>query len=685
MSMPENVIADEGGKLHIKLPHGVPEAIAAKLRLVAENGNIGIMARAEYARKRIAEALPGKTLDPSAKDWPETRAKLVEIVGETAVRKFESEKTERIDERKPGDAVKTWLNSEVDEGEFESLANMYPGAEIYVTGSGAQPEKARVAIKKERELDDVDIILVVPDGTPPNVRAEMEARLSTTTLKRPDPKPGEDIRPPLQVDGKVMTQSEFAGYSMMKQAEGRTQLSNVRVDAPSTAPIPGTGASGVDLHNHIMGVPGTDYYVNKIGRGSAIDVLEKAWILVQKHGDEIKPTTKTAIASAIADVRNGEHAGMSREALEARARRGLDQALAAHPQEMPFDHTYDLRDLLVQQHIDAASPSNPEGRFENFATDTLMMLHDQGVTSSEQSVSISKLNKRFDEATMARAHARAKAEGKDSDLSFLAMLPTDKILSAKPGDVKLSSELKAQLRKVLSRADVKGIDFAGPEAQAFTTPEGMAQFKQVYGLLMRAARARGEPLVLRPHVGEGYDPHGSGEHVKIAQHNLEMLLRTLDELEYKPGGDVVICFGHATHATEAQLQHMQRLGIIVEANVGSDLATGSIANVDQHPLLRNLYYGVSTVLATDAQGVVATTLTDEYRRAAELIERFRRGEIALQIGTETKHFSDLTPQQQERFSVQWLERQVAEYRDASRPKQKPASEPTNESAAKEAP
>src|SRR5690606_39338355 len=108
--------------------------------------------------------------------------------------------------------------------------------------------------------------------------------------------------------------------------------------------------------------------------------------------------------------------------------------------------------------------------------------------------------------------------------------------------------------------------------------------------------------------------------------------------------------------------------------VGSNLATGSIANVGEHPLLRNLYFGVSTTLATDAQGVMNTTLADEYRRAAELIERFRRGEIALQIGTETKRYSDLTPEQQDRFSLRWLEQQVANYRDASRPKPKSGNE-----------
>ena len=65
--------------------------------------------------------------------------------------------------------------------------------------------------------------------------------------------------------------------------------------------------------------------------------------------------------------------------------------------------------------------------------------------------------------------------------------------------------------------------------------------------------------------------------------------------------------GHATHSTPEQRQEMRPLGIIVEANVGSNLATGSILRVDEHPILQNIYDEVPTVLATDAQGVMSTT------------------------------------------------------------------------------
>ena len=51
-----------------------------------------------------------------------------------------------------------------------------------------------------------------------------------------------------------------------------------------------------------------------------------------------------------------------------------------------------------------------------------------------------------------------------------------------------------------------------------------------------------------------------------------------------------------------------------------------------------------------------------------MIERFRRGEVSLQIGSEVKSFHQLTKEQQGRFSIAWLEQQVADYHQLSRRK-----------------
>jgi hypothetical protein len=107
---------------------------------------------------------------------------------------------------------------------------------------------------------------------------------------------------------------------------------------------------------------------------------------------------------------------------------------------------------------------------------------------------------------------------------------------------------------------------------------------------------------------------------------------------------------------------MQRMGIIVEANIASNLATGAIARIADHPLLYNLYYNVRTVLATDAGGVMGTTVPQEYEVAREQIDIFRRGDTALEIDGRRVAFGELDPMTQRRFSVDTLIGWAQEYR-----------------------
>jgi adenosine deaminase len=279
-------------------------------------------------------------------------------------------------------------------------------------------------------------------------------------------------------------------------------------------------------------------------------------------------------------------------------------------------------------------------------------------------VSAGKLEKRFTPEAMAKAHEKAKAEGKDSEVEFLVMVPTKQTLSAeKPASAETTTKENDALTKLLMRTDVKGIDVAAPEAQEFTKT-GMDWLVEKYKLLDRVAQSKGQKMVLRPHVGEGYDPAGTGEHVAIARKNLEMLVKTLEKLGYDGSGNVIVRLGHATHATPEILADMARIGVIVESNVGSNLATGSILRAEEHPLLLNMYYGVKTVLATDAQGVMGTTLPAEYQRAAFLIDRFKAGE-PLVVKGKTIYYRDLDAAQQKRFSVDWLKQQLDGYRRSS--------------------
>lgn len=115
----------------------------------------------------------------------------------------------------------------------------------------------------------------------------------------------------------------------------------------------------------------------------------------------------------------------------------------------------------------------------------------------------------------------------------------------------------------------------------------------------------------------------------MARRNLAVLLNHLQAIGYGPArataDRVKIRLGHITHATDVQLQQMAAMGIDVDSNIGSNVVTQSIGSVDEHPLLRQLYYGVRTLLGTDGPGVMGTSRVGEYKNAKEIIAEFRIG------------------------------------------------------------
>jgi hypothetical protein len=259
---------------------------------------------------------------------------------------------------------------------------------------------------------------------------------------------------------------------------------------------------------------------------------------------------------------------------------------------------------------------------------------------------------------MDNAHAAAGA--RDSELAFLVMVPTSETLSSTASE---SKTMLAAVRKQLMRPDVKGIDVAGPEAKPFTE-QGKQWLRSVIELAREVAHAKGSPIVVRPHVGEGYAA-GTPDHAEIGRNNLDMALDALEEAGYTGPGDVIVRFGHASHAGPAQLRRMQKLGIIAEALLGSNLATETFARGEEHPLLANMYYGVSTVLATDGQGVMRNSLPIEFQRAGTLIEQFKLGHITLELDGKKIQWRSLDSTQQKRFSIQWLVDQAESYRKAA--------------------
>jgi hypothetical protein len=344
--------------------------------------------------------------------------------------------------------------------------------------------------------------------------------------------------------------------------------------------------------------------------------------------------------------------------------------------EMPFDFTYDPRGLL----IDSIKRQSPEGA-EAFVRATAKRLADQGITYAELQGKISTPGVDQDKFQEICAEFGVKIRLLPQLLTHqfsgdeAAGFTDDKLMRLMFGDD------YSHARKVPDL--VGGVDICGPEAGRWSS-KGMDHLERAYELLEAEAQLSGRQLVLRPHVGEGYSGtsgqrrlgvEDNAAQAQTARHNLDMILGRLEQMGYEPppAGKVQIRLGHVTAATAEQAKKMAALGVIAEVNIGSNMVTGALRRgkgaegdrLDEHPLPTLLYYGVKTVLSTDAQGVMATNLPKEYGFADTIIQRFRAGEGRITVpdpdnpgDRKVLAWKDLTPEQQERFDVEWLARQA---------------------------
>ena len=104
--------------------------------------------------------------------------------------------------------------------------------------------------------------------------------------------------------------------------------------------------------------------------------------------------------------------------------------------------------------------------------------------------------------------------------------------------------------------------------------------------------------------------------------------------------------GHGIHAaTDPRLlDHLAAHRIAVEVCPTSNVRTGAVAALDDHPLARLLHHGVAVTLNTDDPGMFGCDLVGEYRLAhdlfgltpAELVRVARNGVDAAFCPAETK-------------------------------------------------
>ena len=485
------------------------------------------------------------------------------------------------------------------------------------------------------------------------------------------------------------------------------------------------GHPGIEAHSHLMGVVKADVFRQRAAAtaggqdtGSWLPLLEKMHELPRlerelnaKEGrkpqassfehehattadggqGEIKRRAKAGDAYAIVDgakeqIKNlqqrmegaeGDDRAAYERAIEHLAEEAARTALSS-TEETPFDGAYVMRDALVRTTFGSADDragGNQTAAFDDFLRETVLQLANDGVRYSEQSTGIKKLLGDTSPERVQAAIDHLVASGQiapgEVEIQMLAMMRTahlggsdERIPGSRRQQTHANEHAKEaqQAFELVELPGVIGNDYGGPEHYWFNA-EGQARKEADHARAAEVARKKGQPVVDRPHVGEGAvdtidgkpfhtdkDRHVVGDepsHYERARHNIDVMLDGL-EARLKNGSldpaRVIVRFGHASHATPEQIKRMRALGVIAEVNLGSNVATGAISQtegvhgkrashdrLDDHALPSMLFYGADVLISTDGGAVMNTNLRAEYDRAFTMIEAVLSGNQPVRV------------------------------------------------------
>lgn len=316
-------------------------------------------------------------------------------------------------------------------------------------------------------------------------------------------------------------------------------------------------------------------------------------------------------------------------------------------QQPPLDHTR-VKDLLLYQNLEGDLKKAEKKKSAKGAIEDIDDLRRNLGTARMAVATIQQLKKDalryvefqgsagLDPKELKDLQAKAKI-----DLRFLTTLSTKYLGGKEPR----KDERGSALAKDIDKKNLIGVDFAGAEAK-FDMDKGKKYFKEVYIALAELGKKNKRSYILRPHVGEGYKhrQRESGTHKEEAHSNVGVVIRALEELkgEEKLSKSVVVRAGHATHATIEQLNKLKSLGVIIEANLGSNISTESIDEKERaQVILKFLYSGAQVILNTDAGGMVGTTIQEEYDAAEKIITNFRANKLSFKDGEKEYWFSEI--------------------------------------------
>lgn len=223
----EHPYVEKDGKLEPVKPEGVSDAAWNEFKPTFESilkkGNITLTTKgAENVEALKAKGIDLTGLDPTSPDYAKVRPEIEKVLGKDALERWERSVT-----GKEGDPARAELDARLkkvlaDEA-LAQLKSAFPDCEILLTGSVSQPGKPITAVK------DVDVIIIAPDGAPPEWRVAAEKRAGE--MKLPAGKELIEAGGPatLDVDAKVMTKEQYLGLRSIDPGK-RTPMNDFRID-----------------------------------------------------------------------------------------------------------------------------------------------------------------------------------------------------------------------------------------------------------------------------------------------------------------------------------------------------------------------------------------------------------------------------------------------------------------------
>ena len=426
------------------------------------------------------------------------------------------------------------------------------------------------------------------------------------------------------IDAATRTQLEAEIADLEEQIAYHTR----KLDAMDINPGVGYVASEgyVELHNHLNGVLEPEEllsiaYSRVSEDGTQITDYKQYLSDLQESYDTKKTKTLSEDQKYFNKILNGRDINsLNQEQAQQISQQLLTSKSIDGQQGTKFDRAYAYRRTITKTLV--RNQKTPD-----LYQKIIQKLKSQGINYIELQGAIHN-----NKAAREKVSEILTAEG--IDVRFLRNISTGKILSS--GSTKktvnyVEDQITKAVEGIKKGYREVGIDIAGAEREFKLS--GMERFESLYEQLKEASLELGRPLVLRIHVGEGY-PRPRTSHREDAKNNVQMLTQRLQKMQNEGKLDpekVILRYGHATHASFEDLEKIKELGVIVEANLRSNVTTGSVRNDDetQQTLLKFLYHDINTIINTDGGGVMGTTLPEEYRLAKRGIEKFKNNEIGI--------------------------------------------------------